>query len=54
MASVALWLNEPDAQAMMVEAHTMNPMRALGLAKSMNGELNRALLVGYCPLTIIF
>jgi hydrogenase maturation protease len=44
-------LNEPDAKAMMVEAHTMNPMRALGLAKSMNGELKRVLLVGCEPAT---
>jgi hydrogenase maturation protease len=44
-------LNEPGAQAIMVEAHTMNPMRALGLAKSMNGELNRVLLVGCEPAT---
>jgi hydrogenase maturation protease len=36
---------------MMVEAHTMNPMRALGLAQSMNGELNRVLLVGCEPAT---
>ena len=44
-------LNEPGAQAMMVEAHTMNPMRALGLAQSMNCELNRVLLVGCEPAT---
>jgi hydrogenase maturation protease len=44
-------LNEPDAQAMMVEGHTMNPARALGLAQSMNGELNRVLLVGCEPAT---
>jgi len=44
-------LNEPGAQAIMVEAHTMNPMRALGLAQSMNGELNRVLLVGCEPAT---
>ena len=44
-------LNEPDTQAIMVEAHTMNPMRALGLARSMNGELNRVLLVGCEPAT---
>ena len=44
-------LNEPGAQAMMVEAHTMNPMRALGLALSMNCELNRVLLVGCEPAT---
>jgi hydrogenase maturation protease len=36
---------------MMVEAHTMNPMRALGLALSMNCELNRVLLVGCEPAT---
>ena len=44
-------LNKADAQGMMVEAHTMNPMRALGLARSMNGELNRVLLVGCEPAT---
>jgi hydrogenase maturation protease len=36
---------------MMVEAHAMNPMRALSLAKSMNGELKRVLLVGCEPAT---
>jgi hydrogenase maturation protease len=44
-------LNEPGAQAMMVEAHTINPMRALSLAQSMNGELNQVLLVGCEPAT---
>src|SRR5262249_14086088 len=48
-------LNEPNGQAMMVEAHSMNPMRALGLAKSIvaigNGELKRVLLVGCEPET---
>jgi len=44
-------LNEPNALAMMAEAHTMSPMRALGLAQSMNGELNRVLLVGCEPAT---
>jgi hydrogenase maturation protease len=43
--------NEPVAQAMMVEAHAMNPMRALDLARSMNGELKRVLLVGCEPAT---
>src|SRR5262249_16093555 len=58
-------LNEPDAQGMKVEPHAMNPMLALGLAKSMvamgvamgvamavamgNGELKRVLLVGCEP-----
>jgi hydrogenase maturation protease len=44
--------NEPGAQAMMVEAHAMNPMRALDLARSMNGELKRVLLVGCEPATL--
>lgn len=43
--------NEPGAQAMMVEAHAMDPMRALGLAQSMNGGLKRVLLVGCEPAT---
>jgi hydrogenase maturation protease len=43
--------NEPDAQAVIVEAHAMNPMRALRLAKSMNGGLKRVLLVGCEPAT---
>jgi hydrogenase maturation protease len=43
--------NEPGAQAMMAEAHGMNPMRALALAQSMNGELTRILLVGCEPAT---
>lgn len=53
-------LNEPNAQAMVVEAHAMDPMHALGLVKSMmamgvamgNGELKRILLVGCEPATI--
>jgi hydrogenase maturation protease len=47
-------LNEPNergAQAVMVEAHAMNPMRALDLAQSMRGELTRILLVGCEPAT---
>jgi hydrogenase maturation protease len=43
--------NDPAAQAMMVEAHGMNPMRALNLARSMNGELKRVLLIGCEPET---
>ncbi len=45
-------LNAPDTQAMMVEAHAMYPMRALALAKSMNCELKRVLLVGCEPATL--
>jgi hydrogenase maturation protease len=44
-------LNESGPQAMMVEAHSMNPMRAISLAQSMNGELKRILLVGCEPAT---
>src|SRR5215510_9269236 len=44
-------LNEPDTQTMMVESHTMDPMRALSLALSMNNELNRVLLMGCEPTT---
>jgi hydrogenase maturation protease len=43
--------NDPAAQSMAVEAHTMNPMRAVSFAKSMNGELKRVLLVGCEPAT---
>jgi hydrogenase maturation protease len=43
--------NDPAAQAMMIEAHAMNPMRAINLAKSMNGELKRILLLGCEPAT---
>jgi hydrogenase maturation protease len=42
---------EPGAQAITVEAHAMNPMRALSLAQAMNGELKRILLVGCEPAT---
>src|SRR5262249_53570780 len=43
--------NESGARAMTVEAHAMNPMRALVLAKSMNVELKRILLLGCEPAT---
>jgi hydrogenase maturation protease len=54
-----LYVIEPDleeldgmaAQEMVVEAHSMNPMKALGLAKSMGGELKRILIVGGEPAT---
>jgi hydrogenase maturation protease len=42
---------EPGAQAITVEAHAMNPMRALSLVRAMNGELKRILLVGCEPAT---
>jgi hydrogenase maturation protease len=40
-----------DAQEMMVETHGMNPVRVLGLAKSMGGDLKRILIVGCEPAT---
>jgi hydrogenase maturation protease len=42
-------LNELDAEAMMVETHGMNPMKVLGMVKSMGGEFKRILLVGCEP-----
>jgi hydrogenase maturation protease len=45
-------LNEPDARAMTVESHAMNPTRVLALVRAMNGELNRVLLVGCEPATL--
>lgn len=54
-----LYVIEPDlkgldslgAQEMIVETHGLNPMRALGLAKSMGGDLKRILIVGCEPAT---
>jgi hydrogenase maturation protease len=45
-------LGDPDAQARMVEAHAMNPMRVLALVRAMGGELKRVLLVGCEPATL--
>jgi len=45
-------LNAPDARAMTVESHAMNPTRVLALVKAMNGELKRVLLVGCEPATL--
>jgi hydrogenase maturation protease len=42
-------LNEMDAEGMMVETHGMNPMKVLGMVKSMGGEFKRILLVGCEP-----
>jgi hydrogenase maturation protease len=42
-------LNELDAEGMMVETHGMNPMKVLGMVKSMGGEHKRILLVGCEP-----
>jgi len=44
-------LNALEPQAMMVETHGMNPMKVLGMVKSMGGEFRRILLVGCEPQT---
>ncbi|HWQ32034.1 MAG TPA: hydrogenase maturation protease [Blastocatellia bacterium] len=41
--------NEPDAGALMVEPHGMNPLKVLGLAKAMGGSFRRILLIGCEP-----
>lgn len=45
-------LDHPDAQAMAIEPHGMNPMKVLGMVKSMGGELGRILLVGCEPASV--
>ena len=45
-------LNELDAQAMLVEPHGMNPLKVLGMVKSMGGTFRRILLVGCEPETL--
>jgi hydrogenase maturation protease len=42
-------LDKQDAEGMMVETHGMNPMKVLGMVKSMGGEFKRILLVGCEP-----
>jgi len=42
-------LDNLDAGGMMVETHGMNPMKVLGMVKSMGGEFKRILLVGCEP-----
>jgi hydrogenase maturation protease len=44
-------LDNLDAQTMMVETHAMNPLKVLGMVKSMGCELKRILLVGCEPQT---
>ncbi len=41
-----------EAGQMTVDAHSMNPMNVIRMAKSMGGELKRILLVGCEPLTL--
>ncbi len=42
-------VDNPDAEGMMVETHGMNPMKVLGMVKSMGGEFKRIFLVGCEP-----
>ena len=44
-------LDSLEPQAMMVETHGMNPMKVLGMVKSMGGQFKRLLLVGCEPAT---
>jgi hydrogenase maturation protease len=45
-------LGAPEAEQHSVDAHSMNPMNVIRMAKSMGGELNRILLVGCEPATL--
>jgi hydrogenase maturation protease len=45
-------LDGPEAQQSSVDAHSMNPMNVIRMAKSMGGELKRILLVACEPLTL--
>ena len=45
-------LDAPDAQQTSVDAHSMNPMNVIRMAKSMGGELKKILLVGCEPATL--
>jgi hydrogenase maturation protease len=45
-------LNNMDAQGLMVEPHGMNPMKVLGMVKSLDGEFKRILLVGCEPASL--
>jgi len=45
-------LDAPEAGQTSVDAHSMNPMNVIRIAKSMGGELNRILLVGCEPATL--
>lgn len=45
-------LDKVDAQGLAIEPHGMNPLKVLGMAKSMGGDLKRILLVGCEPETL--
>ena len=42
-------LDELEADELSLDTHAMNPLRVLGLVKSMGGELRRTLIVGCEP-----
>jgi hydrogenase maturation protease len=45
-------LDSPDVQPSSVDAHSMNPLNVIRMAKSMGGELKKILLVGCEPATL--
>jgi len=45
-------LDTPEAEQWTIDAHSMNPMNVIRMAKSMGGELKRILLVGCEPATL--
>jgi hydrogenase maturation protease len=45
-------LESRDGQQSSIDAHSMNPMNVIRMAKSMGGELKRILLVGCEPATL--
>lgn len=45
-------LDRMDGRQMLVETHGMNPLKVLGMVKSMGGEFKRVLLVGCEPATL--
>jgi hydrogenase maturation protease len=45
-------LETPEAEQVAVDAHSMNPMSVIRMAKSMGGQLKRILLVGCEPATL--
>ncbi len=45
-------LDSPGATQVAADAHSMNPMNVIRMAKSMGGELKRILLVGCEPATL--
>ena len=45
-------LNGLDMQQMMVEPHSMNPVKVLSMVKTMGGEFKRILIVGCEPQTL--